>query len=147
MLHFAILKAFNLVARHMPSNHAPKRPVFFEPLKTSLPLPALISITHRLSGLALIFFVPLALMTLSYSLLSEQNFLFVQHRLHVCPFAKAFAIITLTAWIFHALAGVRHLLMDIHLFDNLPAARFSAAITFIIATLVSLLITGAILWV
>lgn len=131
----------------MSSNHAPKRPVFFEPLKTSLPLPALISITHRLSGLALVFFVPIALMTLSYSLLNEQNFLFVQHRLHVCPFAKAFAIITLCAWIFHALAGVRHLLMDIHLFDSLPAARASAVMTFVIAGIVSLFIGGAILWV
>lgn len=109
-------------------------------------MPALVSIAHRLSGLALVFVLPLCLMVLSYSLTSEEAFFFVQRRLHVCWMAKTFAWGSVSAWIFHALAGVRHLLMDLHLFESLPWARRTAVAIIGLGIALSLLFWGF-LWV
>lgn len=128
------------------SDSAHRRPVFLEPLKIALPIGALTSITHRLSGLFLIFALPLVLIVLNYSLQSSENFLFIQKRLQICWIAQTFAWGTVSAWIFHSLAGVRHLLMDCHLFDSLRSARRTGFAVFFVSVVLSM-VFGKILWV
>lgn len=131
----------------MASPPPSKRPVFFEPLKTALPITALVSITHRLSGLALVLALPVVLMGLSCSLTSPATFLLLQQRLTSCPLTRFFVFGVLTAWIFHAFAGVRHLLMDAHFFEQLPAARLTAQAVVVFSTAVISFIGGWLLWV
>jgi succinate dehydrogenase / fumarate reductase cytochrome b subunit len=118
----------------------PFRPVYLNLLAIRQPLPAIVSILHRISG-ALLFLVgiPLALWGLDASLRSPDGYAqFATAMSH--PFAKLVALALLWSTIHHLLAGVRHLMLDVHVGVDLASARRSSAAVFVLALVATLAI-------
>jgi succinate dehydrogenase / fumarate reductase cytochrome b subunit len=108
------------------------------------PIPAIVSILHRISGFLLFLLIPFLLWSLQRSLASEDGFDQI-HQLTTSICAKIIILGTLSAFIFHFVAGIRHLLMDIHIGEELKSGRIGAILTIIISILL-ILITGIVLW-
>lgn len=116
------------------------RPVYLDLTSIRQPLPAVLSILHRASG-ALLFLVgiPLALWGLQASLGSADAYAsFATVASH--PIAKLVALALAWAYLHHLLAGVRHLLLDLHVGIDLGAARRSSAIVVVLAIVLTLFI-------
>jgi succinate dehydrogenase / fumarate reductase, cytochrome b subunit len=98
------------------------RPKHLNLLEIRLPLPAFVSILHRVSGAVLFFMLPLLLWLLASSLESPNSF--AQFKAWVGhPLAKAVLLGLLWAYLHHFCAGIRHLAMDMHLGLELASAR------------------------
>ncbi len=109
------------------------RPVYLNLLAIRMPLPAVVSILHRASG-ALLFLlgIPLLLCVVQRALASPEAWAQTRAALDA-PFAKLVALALAWSFIHHLLAGIRHLLMDAHVGVELAAARRSAAVTMVLA--------------
>jgi len=108
------------------------------------PIPAIISILHRISGIILFLVVPFMLWGLSLSLSSPQDF----DDLHLflsSPFMKLLIWSCLSAFIYHFIAGIRHLLMDVHVGEELKSGRLSAKLTLVIS-IILIILAGIWLW-
>lgn len=93
-----------------------------------LPLAGIVSILHRVSG-ALMFLVgiPFVLYLFDQSLTSELSF--ERYRALVSHwFAKLVLLALVWAYLHHFCAGIRYLVMDVHLALEKEQARTSAAI-------------------
>jgi succinate dehydrogenase / fumarate reductase cytochrome b subunit len=115
----------------------PSRPVYLNLLAIRQPLPAIVSVLHRASG-ALLFAagIPLALWGLEASLRSPDAYAsFVGALSH--PLAKLLALALLWSTVHHLFAGIRHLLMDIHVGVDLGNARRSSAIVLVLGVVVT----------
>ncbi len=121
------------------------RPVFLDLLAIRQPIPAVVSILHRISG-ALLFLVglPLALWALEASLVSPEGHARVTGAFSQ-PLAKLALIGLLWAYLHHLIAGVRHLLADLHIGLELASARQSAAVSLVLGIVLTIAI-GARLW-
>ncbi|MBV8802381.1 MAG: succinate dehydrogenase, cytochrome b556 subunit, partial [Gammaproteobacteria bacterium] len=75
---------------------------------------------------------------------SEEEFNNLQQLL-TSPCAKIIILGCLSAFIYHFVAGIRHLLMDICIGDELKGGRLGAILTIIISILL-IIITGIWLW-
>lgn len=102
-----------------------RRPVFLNLTKIRMPVGALTSIGHRVSGVVLTIGVPVVVYLLALSLKNEQAFAQVQSLLRLVP-VKAAMVILVWALSHHVLAGVRHLLSDFDIGSPLNSARRSA---------------------
>lgn len=111
-----------------------KRPININPLSIRLPITALASITHRLSGVIVFLLIPLVLCGLEHSLSSPESFGALKDALGPL-WVKGLTWILLAALLFHVLAGIRHLLADVHVGDSLCAAKWSAYLVFILTLL------------
>jgi succinate dehydrogenase / fumarate reductase cytochrome b subunit len=121
-----------------------QRPKNLNILTIRLPIPAIASILHRVSGLVLFLFIPLVLWVLDTSLGTETGFFSIRDML-TTPFAKFFTWVCLMPFLYHFVAGIRHLLMDVNVGIELKSGRLSAILTFII-TLILILLAGVYLW-
>ena len=102
-----------------------RRPVFLDLTKIRMPVGALTSIGHRISGVVLTIGVPVVVYMLALSLEDEQSFARVSSLLRLVP-VRAALVILVWALSHHVLAGVRHLLSDFDIGSPLRAARRSA---------------------
>lgn len=102
-----------------------KRPKNLNLFTIRLPVNAIISILHRMSGMALFLVLPALLWALSQSVQSEVSYTamagMLQHWL-----AKLFVIGLSCAFFHHFYAGLRHLAMDVHWMTSLQKARISS---------------------
>jgi succinate dehydrogenase / fumarate reductase cytochrome b subunit len=98
------------------------RPVFLDLLHIRQPLPALISIAHRLSGVLLFLAIPFVLNIWQASLASEASFRALQDSLGL----KLALLFLGMAYAYHFFAGLRFLLLDLHWGLSLEAARLSS---------------------
>lgn len=119
------------------------RPVNLNLFTIRFPLPAIVSILHRISGVVLFFFIPFMLWALSCSLTAD-GFETLQSWLQT-SIMKFLLWLIFIPFCFHFLAGIRHLLTDVHLGDTLKAGRLSAKIV-MIATLLFIILAGVWLW-
>ena len=101
------------------------RPRYFDLRSIRLPVTAVASILHRLAGVALLLGLPLAIGLLEYSLRSPVHFEAVRQGL-ATPVAKLLLVAGCWALLYHLLAGVRHLAMDLHLGESRALGRRSA---------------------
>jgi succinate dehydrogenase / fumarate reductase, cytochrome b subunit len=122
----------------------PNRPVNLDLGTIRLPITAKVSILHRLSGVFLVIGVAVLLCLLDLSLSSEQGFAHVSELLSA-PLAKAVLWIVLAGLIYHTVAGVKHLLMDIGIGESKQGGIRAAQITLVVAA-VLILGAGAWLW-
>ncbi len=116
------------------------RYVYLDLLSIRQPLAAVVSILHRISG-ALLFLVgiPALLWGVQKSLASPEAF--AQWKAVVGhPLAKLVMLGLAWAYIHHLLAGIRHLTLDLHMGLDLPSARRSASIVFVLALLLTLIV-------
>ena len=104
-----------------------KRPVNLDLSTIAFPLPALISITHRITGVILFVGIGLLLLGLDLSLASEESF----NSLKECldgVFVKIILWGILSGLIFHIAAGCKHLLMDMGIGETLEGGQLGAKI-------------------
>ena len=109
-----------------------------------LPLPCLISILHRASGLALFLALPLLLLTFQYSLASIETYTQLQSVM-AHPLLKLIALGLLWSFLHHFCAGVRYLAIDLHYVSNLKQARASSKIVLVVSLILTFFL-GVILW-
>ncbi len=121
-----------------------ERPVFLNLMKLKFPLPAIISILHRISGVVLFLFLPLFLYLLHQSLISHESYVALQALLNR-PLLKLLLWLALAAVIFHLFAGIRHLMMDLGFAESLEAGRVSAMLVMVLSVLF-ILLAGWWLW-
>ncbi len=107
------------------------------------PLPAIISILHRISGVFLFILIPLMLWGLSYSL-TYPGFEAFQDWLGNI-YVKMILWLVFIPFSFHLVAGIRHLLSDIHIGDSLKGGRRGALLTLVV-TLLFVMLAGIWLW-
>ena len=94
-------------------------------LTYQLPLPGMVSIMHRISGAALFLLLPLLLWLFDLSLISELSF----ERLRGITanfFFKLLLVFLIWGFFHHLVAGIRYLLLDLHIGIDLKSARTSA---------------------
>ncbi|HJV07072.1 MAG TPA: succinate dehydrogenase, cytochrome b556 subunit [Chromobacteriaceae bacterium] len=121
-----------------------QRPKHLDLAAIRLPLPGIVSILHRISGVALFFSLPLLIYLLHGSLSSADAFetyrAVVSH-----PLMKIVLIGLLWAYLHHFCAGIRFLLLDIHKGLDLQTARATAK-TVLAVSLALTVILGVSLW-
>jgi succinate dehydrogenase / fumarate reductase cytochrome b subunit len=106
------------------------RPVYIDLRKINLPVSALISITHRLSGMYVFFItLPLMLVLIYFSTESEDSFNDLSLFLKNFKFILALIVLSFCILWYHILSGVRHLIMDAHIGESLLASKYSAIFT------------------
>ncbi len=121
-----------------------KRPVFLDLIRIRQPVTAVLSIGHRLSGVAMVLSIPLMVYLFDRSLDSEQSYRRVVELLQGTPARLA---LLLLIWIFihHFLSGIRYLLIDIDAGVDIRRARMSAWLVFALESIVLLAAAVALL--
>jgi succinate dehydrogenase / fumarate reductase cytochrome b subunit len=98
-------------------------PKFLDLLRIQMPVGAVLSIAHRISGVLLFLCLPLAAYLLDLSLQGPAGYARAAAWFDSLPLQ---VLLILLAWsvFHHLLAGIRHLLLDIHIgVDKQPARR------------------------
>jgi succinate dehydrogenase / fumarate reductase cytochrome b subunit len=121
-----------------------QRPINLNLFTIKFPIPAIVSILHRLSGLFLFLIIPLMLWTLEFSLSSEDNFQTLRDEA-TTPVVKILILLLLSPFIYHFVAGIRHLLMDMEVAVEKRSGRISAILTFLISFLL-IVLAGFYIW-
>lgn len=106
-----------------------KRPINLKLSSLKYPPMAIVSILHRISGMILFLLFPFMLYLLSCSLRSEESFN-QWHEVLACFCSKTLIFAFFSALIFHLLAGIRHIFMDLGWGERLPIGRYSAMAVF-----------------
>jgi len=105
---------------------------------------AVISITHRVAGVIMVFAIGILLWALALSLSSADGFAQIKAMLDGM-FFKFIMLGICAALIFHLLAGLRHLMMDLGHFEELESGNISAKFS-IALWLVLTVVVGVWLW-
>ena len=108
------------------------RPVNLDLGTINLPVTAYASITHRVTGVLMFFSSFLMLWALDQSLASEASFNAVAAVLS-SPLAKLVSWCIASALTYHALAGVKHLIMDAGIGETMRGGVLGARIVFVLA--------------
>jgi len=120
------------------------RPVNLDIGTIDLPLPALASITHRITGVGLVIGTGILLWLLATSLNGPEGF--EQAKACMNTFIGKFLVWgTLSLLIYHTCAGVKHLIMDIGIGETLEGGQMGAKIVFG-ASAVLILLAGLWIW-
>jgi succinate dehydrogenase / fumarate reductase cytochrome b subunit len=123
---------------------AKARPKHLNLFQIRQPVPAVVSILHRISGAALFLFLWVFLQGLERSLASPESFDELKGTLNH-PVVKLLTIGLLWAYLHHTFAGIRHLGLDLRLGIDLPKARATAFAVLIVSVGLTLVI-GVLLW-
>lgn len=113
------------------------RPINVNPLSIRLPVMAFVSILHRMSGILVFLLIPILLSSLQRSLASPEGLAQVKD-LWQTPLFNLLIWSLFAGIVFHLFAGVRHLLMDLHIGDSLCAGRWGARFVLVSSFLVVL---------
>ena len=123
-----------------------KRPKHLNLFKISQPLPAIVSIMHRISGVLLFFpGIPVLLYGLQMMLESPESFDALQTIIFQNPGMKLILIFFVWFCLHHLCAGIRYLALDLHYGILLAQARASSKWVLAISIILTLL-AGAIIW-
>ncbi|STZ75582.1 succinate dehydrogenase, cytochrome b556 subunit [Bergeriella denitrificans] len=123
---------------------AKARPVHLDLTKIRQPIPAIVSILHRISGVLLFIALPLLLGLLAASL--DRESVFESYLQFIAnPIVKLGLIVLLWAFLHHACAGTRFLFLDAHKGLDLKTARLTAKIV-LACSLTLTVVIGALLW-
>lgn len=122
-----------------------RRPKYLNLVKIKQPLPAIVSILHRISGVLLFFpGLPLLLYSLQQVLGSPESYDQFQSVL-ANPFIKGSFIFFLWALVHHFCAGIRHLALDLHWGSTLEGARLGSKLVVVFSAGITILL-GILLW-
>ena len=120
------------------------RPKFLNLFQIHMPVGAVASIVHRITGALLFFVMPSAVFLLELSLRSPEGFEQAQAILQ-SPLAKLAGILVAWALLHHLLAGIRFLLLDCEIGISRERARMTAWLVNFGAPVLLLIILGLIL--
>ena len=121
-----------------------KRPKFLNLLQIRLPLPGVVSFLHRVSVAGKFLMLPLVLWLFASSLGTQESFADFKAAIGH-PVVKLFLTLVLAGYFYHFCAGIRFILMDMHMGVDLPKARRSSYLVLAGALLLTL-IFGVKLW-
>lgn len=122
-----------------------KQPVNLDLMKFKFPLPAITSILHRVSGVLLFLFTPVFLYMLSVSLKSEQGFNCLHQLILHATWMKLMMWVMLSSLMYHIVAGLRHLIMDLG-FGETPCVAKASAVLMLLVFVVLAILVGVWLW-
>ncbi|MEJ2532166.1 MAG: succinate dehydrogenase, cytochrome b556 subunit [Halioglobus sp.] len=120
------------------------RPVNLDIGTMRLPVTAWTSITHRATGVFLFAGMAFLIWALDASLRSPESFASLQDTLG-SPLARLVLWAILAALIYHSLAGVRHLIMDMGVGESMEGGARGARIVIALAVVLTLL-AGVWIW-
>ena len=101
--------------------------------KIKLPISALTSITHRLTGMYVFFItLPLSIFLFYISTSNAESFLNLINTLVNNSYITTFVAFSYLVFLYHILTGVRHLIMDMHIGESLEASKYSSIFVFFI---------------
>ncbi|KZY74789.1 succinate dehydrogenase, cytochrome b556 subunit [Oleiphilus sp. HI0071] len=121
-----------------------KRPVNLDLTQFSFPLPALTSIAHRITGVALFVGLVFLMYGLDLSLQSEEGF--NQAKALLDSFlAKLIIWGVVSALLYHLVAGIKHLIMDTGVGETLEGGLLAAKATIVISV-VLIVLAGVWIW-
>lgn len=121
-----------------------KRPKNLDLSTIRLPLAGKVSILHRVSGAGLFLFLPVLLWLFSASLTSAETFATVKSLFSTLPVKVVIAGL-IWAFVHHFCAGVRFLLLDLHIGIEKEASRKSAAVVLAVSIPLTLILWGVLL--
>lgn len=121
-----------------------KRPVNMDFGTIDMPIPSIVSILHRATGVFLVAGVAVLLFLLDESLAGEQQFNNVKALAGSLLF-KFVVLVVLAGLIYHSVAGVKHLIMDMGIGETLEGGIFAAKLVFIVSAILTVLV-GVWIW-
>jgi succinate dehydrogenase / fumarate reductase, cytochrome b subunit len=98
------------------------RPKYLNLFLIRQPIPAIVSIMHRVSGAVLFLALWIILWTLDRSLASPESFAELKATVDQ-PLLKLVLLALLWAYLHHTFAGIRHLALDLQIGTALPKVR------------------------
>ena len=118
------------------------KPVYINLFRIQLPLSALLSISHRVSGILIFFLVlPASAYILNLLLASQDSFSSFVDVFNSSVFLRTFVLFNILIFEYHVIAGIRHMLMDFKLVSETLSASNTSAITALIIFFVIALLT------
>ncbi|MEK9649511.1 MAG: succinate dehydrogenase, cytochrome b556 subunit [Gammaproteobacteria bacterium] len=117
------------------------KPIFINLLKIRLPLAAFMSITHRLSGIAL-FFIVIPFSAYLYSNFTRDEMAFtLMLEIYSSNFIfRTFVLFAIFIFQYHMFVGIRHMIHDFHLLpETLESSEVSAQVTIVLFLINSLI--------
>ncbi|MBX9912477.1 MAG: succinate dehydrogenase, cytochrome b556 subunit [Pseudomonadaceae bacterium] len=121
-----------------------QRPVNLDLRTIKLPITAYTSILHRASGIILFVGLAIMLYALDKSLASEEGFAQVKACM-TSPIAKLVIWGLLSALLYHLVAGVRHLVMDMGVGETLEGGKLGSQIVLAVSAVIIVLV-GVWIW-
>ncbi len=125
-------------------NKIKSRPVNLDLQTIRFPITAIASILHRIAGVIMFVAVGVLLWLLSLSLSSPSGFMeaagLVDHF-----FVKFILWGILTAFAYHVVGGIRHLIMDLGYCEEFESGKMTAKVSFVVTAILSVL-GGALVW-
>lgn len=120
------------------------RPVNLDLTTVKFPITAIVSITHRVTGMVLLAGMLILMYMLDMSLDSEEGFQALTQTLQN-PIAKVVLWAVLAALAYHSVAGVRHLIMDFGVGETLEGGKRGAAIV-VGLSVILMILAGVWIW-
>ena len=118
------------------------KPVYINLFKIKLPLPAFLSITHRVSGMLIFFMVlPVSGYILNILFESQSSFLLFIDTFNSSIFLRTFVLFNILIFEYHVITGLRHMLIDFHLISETLAASNTSAVVALIIFLLNAVLT------
>ncbi len=120
------------------------RPVNLDIATIKLPITAYASILHRISGVFLFVAIGVMIYALDLSLSSAEGFASIAVMLDSLP-AKMVVWAVLAGLIYHSVAGVKHLIMDMGYGETYEGGVLGSRITFLVSV-VMIALAGLWIW-
>jgi succinate dehydrogenase / fumarate reductase cytochrome b subunit len=120
------------------------RPVNLDISSIRLPITAWASITHRASGVFIFAGMAVLIWALDASLKSPESFAALQQDL-ASPMVKFVLWAVLSGLIYHSIAGVKHLIMDLGIGESMEGGILGAKVV-IVTSAVLILLAGLWIW-
>lgn len=120
------------------------RPVNLNLMTIRMPITAIASILHRISGIVIFLSLPLFLWMLGESLKSHEGFAHVKECLSG-GVSRLLLWLVISAVYYHVFAGLRHIIMDFGFGETKRGGRIGAIIVFILTATAATLL-GICLW-
>ncbi|MBT3530115.1 MAG: succinate dehydrogenase, cytochrome b556 subunit [Gammaproteobacteria bacterium] len=120
------------------------RPKNLDLFTIKYPLPAITSLMHRLSGAFIFFGVAVLLYLLELSLQSESGFALVLQLMDNL-LVKLLVWAVVAGLLYHLIAGIKHLLMDLGIGETMKGGVIGASLTLLLSAC-AIVISGVWIW-
>jgi succinate dehydrogenase / fumarate reductase cytochrome b subunit len=121
-----------------------KRPKNLDLATIRQPIPAVLSILHRISGAVLFLLMPCLLWLFQQSLASPESYAAAQ-AVVANPLVKLVLLGLIWLYMHHFCAGIRYLRLDLHKGIDLQSARFSSKVVFFVSIVLTLIVGAKVL--